>query len=139
MRTEQPPTIRLRDYTPPPYLVDTVHLTFQLAPDATRVTARVRFRPNPDVPRQDLYLDGEALELIRAEVDGTALDLKPGAEGLTVPVSDLPEGAFDWVCETRIDPASNTVLEGLYMSRGMYCTQCEAEGFRRITYFPDRP
>ncbi|MEM9642401.1 MAG: aminopeptidase N [Pseudomonadota bacterium] len=139
MRTEQPPTIRLRDYTPPPYLVDTVHLTFQLAPDATRVTARVRFRPNPDVPRQDLYLDGEALELIRTEVDGTALDLKPGAEGLTVPVSDLPEGAFDWVCETRIDPASNTVLEGLYMSRGMYCTQCEAEGFRRITYFPDRP
>ncbi len=140
MRSDQPPTIRLSAYTPPAYLVDTVHLTFALDPRVTRVTAKLAMRPNPDAaPGQDLHLDGEAMELVSASIDGKPMTLTPTAQGLTVPSADLPDGPFEWVCETLINPSTNTVLEGLYMSNGMYCTQCEAEGFRRITYFPDRP
>ncbi|RMF39938.1 MAG: aminopeptidase N [Alphaproteobacteria bacterium] len=131
---------RLADYRPPDFLVDTVDLTVRLSPNATRVIARLAMRPN--APHADLRLDGRAMKLIRAAIDGRAL--APGeyhidAEGLTVPHALLPAGGFSWECETEIDPAGNTELEGLYMSNGMYCTQCEAEGFRKITFFPDRP
>ena len=140
MRTDTPPTIRLKDYTPPPYLVDAVHLTFRLDPAATRVAARLSMRPNPDAdPGQDLRLDGEKLLLVSAAIDGVPFPVNPDTEGLTVPASALPDGPFTWEAEVEIAPKDNTALEGLYMSRGMYCTQCEAEGFRKITYFPDRP
>lgn len=138
------PVVRLGDYRPPAYLVDQVELEFRLQPGATRVRARLVMRPNParaGEGRLDLRLDGRKLGLVFAAIDGTPLpaNLTPDAEGLTVPAELLPEGPFAWTCETEIDPAANTALEGLYMSNGMYCTQCEAQGFRKITFWPDRP
>ena len=146
MRVEsQAPVIRLRDYRPPAFLVDDVSLTFSLDPSAARVRAKLRMRPNParagDGPH-DLRLDGEGLKLHAAAIDGEPLAgnaLTLDEAGLTVPADRLPDGAFTWECDTEIAPRDNTALEGLYMSKGMYCTQCEAEGFRKITYYPDRP
>lgn len=132
--------VYLADYQPPAYLIDRVALCVRLDPGATRVKAQVRFRPNPDaVPGQDLRLDGEGMALVRAQINGAELDISPDDRGLTIPADRLPEGAFDWQAETEIAPKDNTLLEGLYISNGMYCTQCEAEGFRRITFYPDRP
>ncbi len=138
-----PAPVRLADYTPYPYVIDGVELEFHLAPEGTRVQSRIRFRPNPESPgRRDLRLDGEGLRLVVAKVDGIALSSDACIvedDHLTVPAARLPEGPFLWEAEVEIDPAANTALEGLYMSNGMYCTQCEAEGFRHITYYPDRP
>ncbi len=136
MRDAAPTTVRLQDYRPFGFLVDEVHLTFDLDPKATRVRARIAFRPNPETSDRSFFLHGEQLELIGAAIDGEPVAPKITAEGLTCPVPDRP---FTWEAETRIAPAENTALEGLYLSNGMYCTQCEAEGFRRITYYPDRP
>jgi aminopeptidase N len=136
--TAQP--IYLADYQPPAFLVEQVELTFKLAPTTTRVISRIRFAPNPDAaPGQDLRLDGEGLRLIAASIDGADLAITPDATGLTVSASDLPDGPFTWAAEVEIAPEGNTALEGLYMSNGMYSTQCEAEGFRKITFYPDRP
>ncbi len=130
-------TIYLADYTPPAWLVEKVELRFQLAPEATSVTARIRFTPNPAAPKgQAFFLHGEGLDLVRATIDGAEVTPEISETGLTCAV---PEGAFTWEAEVLINPAANTALEGLYISNGMYCTQCEAEGFRRITYYPDRP
>jgi aminopeptidase N len=136
MKDAAPQPIYLADYTPPNWLIDDVHLTFRLAPHATRVVSRIAFRPNPDTGSRDFFLHGEALTLIDARIDQKPVtpDLVEG--GLRCSVPDAP---FIWECEVEIDPANNTALEGLYMSSGMYCTQCEAEGFRKITYYPDRP
>jgi aminopeptidase N len=135
-----PQPVLLADYQPYPFLVTDVELTFRLAPSATRVLSRIAFAPNPERPgKHDLRLDGGAQKLIRAAVDGRALDLTPDAEGLTIPAASLPAGAFTYEAEVEIDPKANTTLEGLYMSGGMYCTQCEAQGFRHITFYPDRP
>jgi len=131
-----PQTIYLADYTPPAYLIDTVHLTFQLAPNATRVVSRIAFRPNPDAKSRDFFLHGEELRLISAHIDGAAISPDVTERGLTC---DVPNRPFVFEAEVEIAPAANTALEGLYMSNGMYCTQCEAEGFRKITYYPDRP
>ncbi|MBI1493330.1 aminopeptidase N [Halocynthiibacter styelae] len=129
-------TIYLSDYTPFGFIVEDVHLTFKLAPTTTRVISRIRFAPNPDSSSRDFFLHGEGLNLHWAKVDGAdvAPDLVKG--GLRC---DVPDTAFTWECEVEIDPQGNTALEGLYMSNGMYCTQCEAEGFRNITFYPDRP
>ena len=143
MRTEQSPTIRLADYTPPAHWVDHVDLSFDLAPTSTRVSSKVAFRPNPDRPgRHDLTLDGVDLTLISAKIDGVPVPqnaMTQDGETLTVSKDVLPDGAFVWDAVVEIHPQANTSLEGLYMSKGMYCTQCEAEGFRKITYYPDRP
>ena len=144
MRTETQATIRLKDYAVPAFLVDSVHLTFSLHPTTTRVTSRIVFRPNPARAAgvHDLVLDGNGQKLIRAGIDDTTLPDDAcilDADGLTIPATHLPEGTFAFVCVTEISPSTNTSLEGLYMSNGMYCTQCEAEGFRRITFYPDRP
>ena len=136
MKDATPQPVRLAEYTPPNWLVDEVHLTFQLAPSATRVLSRIAFRPNPEATSRAFRLDGEKLRLIGAKIDGTPVDPHVDSQALTVPV---PDGPFVWEAEVEIDPASNTELEGLYMSNGLYCTQCEAEGFRKITYYPDRP
>ena len=136
MRDAAPQTIYLSDYTPFGWLVDKVDLTFILAPHATRVKSRIAFSPNPDAPAQTFFLHGEELKLISASIDGTAVDTQLTAQGLSCQV---PDTAFVWEAEVEIDPANNTALEGLYMSNGMYCTQCEAEGFRKITFYPDRP
>ena len=140
MRDTAPQPVYLDDYQPPPFLVDRVALRIVLDPRDTRVHAEIAFRPNPAAaPGQPLRLDGEGLTLIAAALNGRALGVTPDAGGLTVPADALPGGAFTFTSQVAIAPADNTALEGLYMSNGMYCTQCEAEGFRRITYYPDRP
>ncbi len=136
MRDAAPQTIYLKDYTPFGYIVDSVHLTFDLAAHATRVTSRIAFRPNPDASDRTFFLHGEDLTLIHASIDGVEISPEITDKGLTAPAPDAP---FVWEAEVEIDPGNNTALEGLYMSNGMYCTQCEAEGFRKITYYPDRP
>ncbi|MGS4944726.1 aminopeptidase N [Meridianimarinicoccus sp. RP-17] len=130
-----PKTIRLADYTPPAFWVDSVHLTFRLDPSATRVVSRIAFRPNPDA-KGSFFLHGEGLKTIRATIDGVPVTPEPAEGGITCAVPDTP---FVWEAEVEIDPQANTALEGLYRSGGMYCTQCEAEGFRKITWYPDRP
>ena len=135
-----PRTVYLADYQPYPFVLDQVHLTFRLAPRATRVLARLSFAPNPARPgRHDLRLHGEKLALISVATGGRSLHPVVDGEGLTIAAADLPEGAFVLETEVEISPETNTALVGLYMSKGMYCTQCEAEGFRKITYYPDRP
>ena len=138
---DAPPQIHLTDYVAPPWLIEQTSLTFRLQASATRVVSRIRFTPNPARSgSHDLWLDGENLTLIRASIDGVALTgLEPTATGLRVAAAALHTGPFDWEAEVEINPAGNTALEGLYMSRGLYCTQCEAEGFRKITFYPDRP
>jgi aminopeptidase N len=141
MRTDNPTIIRLEDYRPSDFLIDTVDLDVHLHPDATRVVAQLAFRPNPQGrPDAPLVLDADELALRSLHLDG-----QPLAEGryaaspqsLTLP--DPPRAAFTLTIETELAPAANTKLMGLYRSNGVYCTQCEAEGFRRITYFLDRP
>ncbi|WP_371059214.1 aminopeptidase N [Rhodosalinus sp. 5P4] len=136
MKDAAPQTVYLNEYAPPAYLVDEVQLTFRLAPRATRVESRIRFRPNPDARSRAFFLHGEGLSLLAARIDGAPVTPEITDEGLTCAVPDAP---FTWEAEVEISPETNTALEGLYMSRGMYCTQCEAEGFRKITYYPDRP
>ncbi|EYD71256.1 aminopeptidase N [Limimaricola hongkongensis] len=136
MTQHDPRTVYLKDYTPPAYLVDEVRLTFRLAPEATRVLSEIRFRPNPDAASRDFFLHGEQLKLISAHVDGKAVQPVLVEGGLRLEAPDAP---FTFEAEVEIDPEHNTALEGLYRSGGMYCTQCEAEGFRKITFYPDRP
>ena len=136
MRDDAPQTIYLADYTPYGFVIDSVSLQFDLDPHITRVKSAIAFRPNPDATDRTFLLNGENLKLISAKIDGKPVTPKFTAEGLTC---DVPDGPFLWEAEVEIDPTGNTALEGLYMSNGMYCTQCEAEGFRKITYYPDRP
>ena len=136
MKDAPPQTIYLADYTPPAFLVDSVELTFDLHPTKTLVTSKIAFRPNPDTTDRSFFLHGEDLTLTSARIDGQEVTPTLTASGLTATVPDAP---FLWECEVQISPSTNTALEGLYMSNGMYCTQCEAEGFRKITYYPDRP
>ncbi|MEQ8254732.1 MAG: aminopeptidase N [Roseovarius confluentis] len=136
MKDAAPQAIYLADYTPPAHLVDHVSLTFRLDPEKTRVISKIAFRPNPDGPGGPLRLDGEDLTLISARIDGAEVTPDITPRGLTMQAPDAP---FTWEAEVEIAPVANTALEGLYMSNGMYCTQCEAEGFRKITYYPDRP
>ena len=136
MRDAAPQTIYLKDYTPFGFVVEEVHLTFDLAPSATRVTSRIKFAPNPDANDNSFFLHGEGLTLRWAKIDGETVEPTLTDQGLTCDVPNIP---FVWESEVQIDPAGNTALEGLYRSSGMYCTQCEAEGFRKITYYPDRP
>jgi aminopeptidase N len=135
-----PRTVFLSDYRPFSHLVDRVDLTFRLDPRATRVFSRLHLRPNPEARgRHVLRLDGEALRLVSVRLDGQLLDLTPDETGLTIPADLLPEAPFTLETLVEISPEANTALEGLYMSKGMYCTQCEAQGFRKITFYPDRP
>jgi aminopeptidase N len=135
-----PQEIRLADYAPPEFLVDTVDLRFDLEETATTVVARLSLRRNPAAPADSpLHLDGEALTLVRLTRNGQALapgDYHETKGRLTIP--DMPEACVLEI-ETRISPKANTELSGLYVSSGNYFTQCEAQGFRRITFFPDRP
>jgi len=120
--------------------VTAVHLTFRLAPNATRVLARLELQPNPARGQgHDLRLDGEGLRLIGARLNGAALNVTPDDTGLIIAAHLLPQGDFTLETEVEIAPEGNFSLEGLYMSNGMYCTQCEAQGFRHITFYPDRP
>lgn len=137
---EGAPTLtRREDYAAPAFLIDSVALTFDLDPAKTRVLNQMRVRRNPDVPAQALRLDGEDLNLARVLVNGAGTSFK--LDGQQLVLENLPEGSepFDLEIFTTCAPASNTQLMGLYVSQGTFFTQCEAEGFRRITYFLDRP
>jgi len=135
----QTKAIRRVDYTAPAYWIDTVDLTFDLDPTKTRVLNKMRVRRNPDVPAQALRLDGEELNLARVMVNGGGSSFKMDENQLVL--ENLPEGtdAFDLEIFTTCNPSKNTQLSGLYVSNESFFTQCEAEGFRRITYFLDRP
>jgi aminopeptidase N len=137
MKSETAP-VRLEDYRPPDFVVETVDLTFRLDPEVTRVTSTMRLRSREGLT--ELVLAGDELNLVSVELDGKPLtrgryDAAP--DRLTV--RDVPLSPFTLEIVTEIDPAANTKLMGLYRSSGTWCTQCEAEGFRRITYFLDRP
>ena len=137
MKDAAPQQVHLADYAPYPFRVEEVRLTFRLAPRGTRVLSRIVFAPNPGgPPARTLFLHGENLTTVSTRIDGAAVEPRPTPGGIEV---DVPEGRFTWEAEVAIDPEANTALEGLYLSQGMFCTQCEAEGFRRITWYPDRP
>ena len=131
--------IHRADYTAPAFWIDTVDLSFDLDPAKTRVLNKMRLRRNADVPAQPLKLDGEELNLARVLVNGQGTSFK--IEGNQLVLENLPEGtdAFDLEIFTTCAPIKNTSLSGLYVSNDSFFTQCEAEGFRRITYFLDRP
>ncbi len=141
MRTELAKPIRLADYRPPDYLIDAVNLDLGLDPRATRVVTRLSIRPNPQGRGgADLRLDGDGLNVKRLVLDGNEIDVRANfitPDALTI--ADPPQRPFTLEVETEINPSANTFLMGLYRSGSAYCTQCEAEGFRRITYFLDRP
>ncbi len=136
MRPDEPKTIRLSDYQPPAWQVETVRLEFDLRPRGARVRSKILFVRGGGGP---LRLDGQKLRLVSATVDGADVlgRVQVDEDGLTLS-EELPE-RFEWEAVVEVDPEANTELEGLYLSNGIYCTQCEAEGFRKITYFPDRP
>jgi aminopeptidase N len=141
MYRDTPHPTHLADYRPPEFLIDRVDLRFELDADATRVEATIAFRRNPAALRggDDLRLDGEQLDLESIALDGhplAAAEYRVDAEGLTL--LRVPD-RFELTTRVCIHPHLNTALEGLYQSGQMLCTQCEAEGFRRITYFLDRP
>ncbi|MCK5385575.1 MAG: aminopeptidase N, partial [Gammaproteobacteria bacterium] len=136
-----PSTIYLKDYQPPLYLVNNVSLHFDLHETQTVVTSKLSLSLNPANTNEPktLVLDGQNLELISVKVDGLLLssdDYVCNEEQLTI--TTIPD-TCELEIQTRINPEGNKALEGLYLSSGMFCTQCEAQGFRRITYFPDRP
>jgi len=141
MRTTEPVEIRRQDYQPPNYAVEAVKLAFDLHPTATQVVAAVEFKPwSGAQPGAPLRLDGEALKLLEIAIDGAALaDDAYAVDDAGLTVHAPPKTAFTLTTTVELAPAGNTRLEGLYLSNEVYCTQCEAEGFRRITYFPDRP
>ena len=141
MLNDKPAAILRTDYRPPFFSIETVALDFDLRQDGTRVKARLEVAraPGPDALGKPLILDGEALELQRVRIDGRLLnpnEFQVGPESLTIP--SVPD-KFVLETDVVIKPAENTELSGLYVSNGVFCTQCEAEGFRRITYFLDRP
>ena len=141
MRDAQPSTIYLSEYQVPAYLIDTTALVFELGEDSTRVSSQLHIRRNPasTISNAPLALHGTELELISLAIDGRALDASEWTQsGEQLIIASVP-AEFVLSCETRIRPQDNTSLEGLYKSSGMFCTQCEAEGFRKITYYLDRP
>ena len=132
-----PPVIRREDYAPYPWLVPTISLDFQLGLSASTVTATLQVERNPAAEAsRELRLNGDSLTAQSVAVDGAPADWRMDGPDLIV---SLPGDAHSVEIVTTIDPSANTQLMGLYASNGMLCTQCEAEGFRRITFFPDRP
>ncbi|MDX9706108.1 MAG: aminopeptidase N [Azospira sp.] len=141
MRTETPPTIRRADYRPLAWVVTEVELHFALDAAATRVSSRLTLARNPGVPAGPLVLYGDELELISLKIDGKT-PVAPRITDTRIEIDmpgDVDAGTAVAEIVTRIAPEKNTALSGLYASRGGLFTQCEAEGFRRITWFPDRP
>lgn len=135
-----PQPVYLSDYQPPAYRVTHTELTFDLDPAATRVKARLLMERHPEAnANAPLVLNGEHLKLISLAIDATPLDAAAyELDDEVLRIAQVPEH-FVLESEVEIAPQENTALEGLYQSNGMYCTQCEAEGFRRITFYPDRP
>ena len=148
-RDGQPTTTYLQDYQAPAFLIDETHLRFELGETSTQVSSRLLMRRNPlyvEHSNAPLVLNGQDMECVSVRVDGRELaadEYTVGEETLTI--LQFPEAVdnsgtvFTLECVTKIKPQDNTSLEGLYKSKKMFCTQCEAEGFRKITYYLDRP
>lgn len=142
MRTETGQTFRLSDYRPTPYAIPQTELDFNLEPERTIVRTRLTIERRADTPvGTPLILDGDELKLLSLSIDGApAGDNSYTATPDQLEISDLPKSdRFTLEIVTEINPTTNRQLSGLYRSSGVYCTQCEAEGFRRITYYYDRP
>ncbi len=141
MNNPSPQTILLKDYTPPPYLVGSVVLEFDLDPACTRVISTTEYCKNPDSNEssQRLELDGEGLDLIEVLLNGEVLKSELWSKSERKLTISNPPDSFVLTVTTQINPSTNHALEGLFMTGGRFCTQCEAEGFRRITYCLDRP
>ena len=142
MKTDSGTQFRLEDYHPTDFEIETVHLTFRLDAQETVVTSRLVVKRRGEAPADaPLVLDGDELDFVSLKIDGNEAD--PEAFDATadrLEVRDLPHNApAEIEIRTRIAPDANSKLLGLYRSGGIYCTQCEAEGFRRMTYFLDRP
>ena len=138
MKETSPITIRRADYSPPAFLVDDIDLRFELDATQTKVTATSSVRRSPQAaPDAPLVLNGVALRLLSVSINDQRRD-DARVDGEDLIVGSVPD-RFQLVVETEIDPTENKSGEGLYLSGGTYCTQCEAQGFRRMTYFPDRP
>lgn len=139
MRIETSPTIYRKDYAVPAYFVDTVEMGFDLDPELTRVATRISMRRNPAAAGKDIELYGEEPELVQLRLDGKVLSGRDyHVRNGVLRIPDAPVRAVLEI-ETTVRPQQNTSLMGLYVSNGNFFTQCEAEGFRKITYFPDRP
>jgi aminopeptidase N len=140
MRTEEPRPVRLEDYRPPDWLIETIELDFSLHPTATTVRAKLKLKPNAAGAPAPLVLDGDELQLRSVHLDGKPL---PQESFVATPdrltIAQVPHRPFELEIETLVDPTNNTKLMGLYRAGATYCTQCEPEGFRRLTYFLDRP
>ena len=141
MKDGQPQAVYLKDYTPPHFFIDEVYLEFELGEEVTIVTSHMQMRCNPDNNQVNTALDlhGEDQDLQFIELDGVRLGAEQYSltgEALLIP--NVPK-QFSLTIQTHITPQANTSLEGLYKSSGNFCTQCEAQGFRKITYFLDRP
>jgi aminopeptidase N len=136
MKTDTHKTIYLKDYKPYPFTIESMHLDFDLRDGHTIVTATAQYT-RTSAAAKDVFLNGEDLEVLSVKIDGQATDDYTTTDAaMRIPT---PSDSFQLEIKTKIYPEKNTRLEGLYMSGGNYCTQCEAEGFRRITYYPDRP
>src|SRR5260221_4711180 len=141
MRDAAPRVINLKDYTPPAFLISTVALDVDIVPAQATIRAVLRCARNAarNTPDEPLVLDGDGLELLSVAIDGRALAAgEYGADQAHLTIARVPE-AFTLETVVRFDPWKNTKLEGLYATKAGLVTQCEAEGFRRITYFIDRP
>ena len=143
MRTDTPPIIHLKDYRPASHLIDDVQLDFLLHPKSTKVVSNLKLRPNPassEAPGR-LVLDGETIKLKSVKLDGKLLKGETHYEVTpeNLIIYEVPNRAFSLEIVTVCNPQANKALSGLYRSSENYCTQCEAEGFRRITYYLDRP
>jgi len=141
MRTEEHRPVRLSEYRPPDWLIESVELDFKLHPTQTPVRATLKVKPNPAAGAPaPLILDGDETSLVSVKIDGQLL---PTDRYMATPerltIAQPPNRPFTLEIETLVNPKGNTQLSGLYQSSGNFCTQCEAEGFRRITYYPDRP
>ena len=137
----QKEVIKLSEYKPPPYTIETIDLKFELSAVKTVVTTKIIGHGNNYLDDENcpLQLNGENQNLIGLELNGVALyenDFELIDGTLTL---DVPTERFELKVTSEINPSNNKALEGLYLSEGIFCTQCEPEGFRRITFFPDRP
>jgi aminopeptidase N len=142
MNKTSPKTIFLKDYSPTPYLIDKVDLDVKLNAEETLITSKLSLRrnPSPDARGRALELDGEAIALKGVKINGRRAE--PGAYAVSerrLTLHEPPQEPFELEITNSCAPKANSALSGLYLSNGIYCTQCEAEGFRRITYFLDRP
>jgi aminopeptidase N len=136
---KHPVTIYRHEYAPPDFFIDEIHLTFRLDAKRTLVTARSSIRKNIGAHPLSLRLDGENLKLKSIKIDGEPIGITSYHQLEDFLEIDAVPESFSMEITTEINPDDNSALSGLYRSNGNYCTQCEAEGFRRITYFIDRP